>query len=99
MLYVSPLPSLIFFFIFMKQVHGAKKVEDHCPRTVTAKPYHSKYPFYSTNSSYANDLLKLTQFFDQLLVLVELFECLNVHVWDFGSLGFVTMLLVTKNAH
>lgn len=40
-----------------------------------------------------------TQFLDQFLILVELFECLNVHMWDVGSLGFITMLLVTKNTH
>lgn len=42
---------------------------------------------------------KCTQFLDKLLVLVELFECLNVHVWDFSSLGFIAMLLVTKYTH
>lgn len=42
---------------------------------------------------------KLTQFLDHFLVLVELFKSLDVHVWELGGFGFITMLLVTKDTH
>lgn len=43
-------------------------------------------------------VLKLTQLLDHFLVLVELLKGLDVHVWQFSDLGFITMLLVSKNA-
>ena len=40
-----------------------------------------------------------TELFDQLLVLVELLESLNVHVWHVGSFGLITVLLVSQDTH
>lgn len=40
-----------------------------------------------------------TELLDQFLVLVELLESLDVHVWQLGSFGLVTVLLVSQDAH
>ena len=40
-----------------------------------------------------------TQLLDELLVLVQLLESLNIHARQFVGLGFITMLLISKDAH
>lgn len=40
-----------------------------------------------------------TQFLDHFLVLVEFLEGFNVHVGQLCSLGLITMLLVSQDAH
>lgn len=40
-----------------------------------------------------------TELLDQLLVLVELFESLDVHVWQVSGFGLITVLLVSQKTH
>lgn len=56
-----------------------------------------KFPSLPTTPCTSRSLL--TELLDQLLVLVELFKSLDVHVWHVSSFSFVTVLLVSQNTH
>ena len=43
--------------------------------------------------------LFLGQLLDQFLILVEVLQCLSVHVGDIHSLGLITMLLLPQDTH
>lgn len=79
---------------FIRHWIRAKGLGLECVQALSSPP-----SLVGTQRSTGDEVLQLTQFLDEFLVLVELLECLYIHTRDPRGLGLVTVGGVAQHTH